>query len=606
MRFEWSVCHSMKVPCGRQHRTWVLPPLVVLFFASSPIGAQTTTSQPLIYTLKSGNSEIGGSDLEVWVQGSSVPRFGVVDSGLPLQHPFVIPTLSTWADVPGARWVGPSRTGTGAPEGYEYFTLFAVPPGFPYATLDVVWRADDAAELAVNGTRLPVRWASFSPSEAPGEFHGEIASLLTLGMNRLQFFVSNARVGVNPTGVAFSAKLTLSPVYQGPSFGITVAGLSSGPFDPARTRIWHFHRDNPILRPEGELEMQAGEGNIYAPDVHRIGNTWTMFYGGQGRDGHDRIFRAESEDGIQWKRAQGGQPVIDVNREGEGANHVNDPSAVLVNGRWEIFYSRAQMGEADLIDRAVNGTVDRSILPLGVPGAWDSFKVGRPSVLFEDGLYKMWYDANASSPLDARQPDFAAGRHVGFATSRDGVRWTKHPRNPVLRNSGAVDVKHIGKWYVLVQESREGTQWALGTSETDFTYQGLLLPISGNRYDRYGHVTPNLYVEGDRLVALYFGAAQGKDGDPAADWNRHRIGVAYLQKGIVLQTLDGQTIPVEVFALDADRAEVRIPETLRGKSIILQVLSEDGKTPLSRSDPLPAQPDLRLRFDGFRVDRSPN
>jgi hypothetical protein len=31
------------------------------------------------------------------------------------------------------------------------------------------------------------------------------------GINRLQFFTSNARVGINPTGVSFWARVVLSP-----------------------------------------------------------------------------------------------------------------------------------------------------------------------------------------------------------------------------------------------------------------------------------------------------------------------------------------------------------------------------------------------------------
>src|SRR5207245_2079203 len=152
--------------------------------------------------------------------------------------------------------------------------------------------------------------------------------------------------------------------------------------------------------------------------------------------------------------------------------------------------------------------------------------------------------------------------------------WSKARENPVVRNSGAVDVKHIGPWYVLVQESRDGTQWALGSSETNFVSLGLLIPISGERYDRFGHVTPNLCVEGNRLLAVYFGAAQGKDGDPAVDWNRNRIAVAFLQKEIRLRTADGRIVPIDVLAIDADRAEVRIPDTLNGQQVYLDVLAE--------------------------------
>ena len=86
------------------------------------------------------------------------------------------------------------------------------------------------------------------------------------------------------------------------------------------------------VRPElllgGELATEVaphGEGNVYAPDVHVDGNRYRMWYGGQGRDGHDRIHLAESEDGTKWVRRG-------VVLEDGTANHVNDPSVVRVGG----------------------------------------------------------------------------------------------------------------------------------------------------------------------------------------------------------------------------------------------------------------------------------
>jgi hypothetical protein len=172
---------------------------------------QAIPPKSLVYLLQSGNSVIGGSDPLIWVQGHSVPLFGVPDAGLPLQQAFVVRPQSSWAAVAGAQWVSPTQSSNAAPEGYEYFTLFALPPGFHSAQLDVIWRADDNAELAVNDIPLPTPWATFSPSTPQGEFHGDILQYLQPGMNRLQFLATNARVGINPTGVSFAARIVLSP-----------------------------------------------------------------------------------------------------------------------------------------------------------------------------------------------------------------------------------------------------------------------------------------------------------------------------------------------------------------------------------------------------------
>jgi hypothetical protein len=172
---------------------------------------QAISPRSLVYVLQSGNNAIGGPDPLVWVQGHAVALFGVPDSGLPLQQAFVVKPQSNWAPVAGAQWVSPTQLSAAAPEGYEYFTLFALPPGFHSAQLDVIWRGDDNAELAVNGVPLPTPWATFSASTPQGEFHGDILSYLRLGMNRLQFLATNARGGINPTGISFAARIVISP-----------------------------------------------------------------------------------------------------------------------------------------------------------------------------------------------------------------------------------------------------------------------------------------------------------------------------------------------------------------------------------------------------------
>ena len=56
----------------------------------------------------------------------------------------------------------------------------------------------------------------------------------------------------------------------------------------------------PIMR--AALNTERGphnEGNIYAPEVLFEGGQFRMWYGGQGKDGHDRIHLAVSADGAE-------------------------------------------------------------------------------------------------------------------------------------------------------------------------------------------------------------------------------------------------------------------------------------------------------------------
>jgi len=82
----------------------------------------------------------------------------------------------------------------------------------------------------------------------------------------------------------------------------------------------------------------------------------------------------------------------------------------------------------------------------------ESHYICEPNILFEDGLFRMWfsqmYPANGKTAL-------------GYATSRDGFTWTKHPKNPVL----ALDhveihrpsvMRHAGKYYLFAVDDEYG------------------------------------------------------------------------------------------------------------------------------------------------------
>ncbi len=263
-----------------------------------------------------------------------------------------------------------------------------------------------------------------------------------------------------------------------------------------------------------------GSNNVYAPDLQRVMGQYVMFYGAQGGDGHDRIFMAWSRDRAEWRKWPSDtapQPVLDRGT----SNHVNDPSVVIVSsGSWAMYYTDADVAENDRIWLARNTpgnsnsltsfTKDRMVLSVGAPGAWDADKVGRPSVILENGVYKMWFDGQRNGV-----------RHVGYATSNDGVTFTKHPANPIVLNAGAVDVKKVGGVYVMLTEGRDGTYWHTSPDGVCWASQGRLFAISGQPHDAFGQVTPFLEVDNGVVQAIWYGAAS------VTTWDRNRIAVAF-------------------------------------------------------------------------------
>ncbi|GAG12411.1 unnamed protein product, partial [marine sediment metagenome] len=78
------------------------------------------------------------------------------------------------------------------------------------------------------------------------------------------------------------------------------------------------------------------------------------------------------------------------------------------------------------------------VLAVGAPDAWDAESVYNPSVLKRGDHYEMWY---AADPPQGSWYDSS----IGLAYSDDGITWRKYERNPVLVHGGAPCVLY-GDW----------------------------------------------------------------------------------------------------------------------------------------------------------------
>ena len=276
-----------------------------------------------------------------------------------------------------------------------------------------------------------------------------------------------------------------------------------------------------VLRGTGPTEAAPhGQGNVYAPEVHRHEDAWWMWYGGQGEDGHDRIHLATSSDGIAWQR-QG--VVIDCG----SANHVNDPTVTRRDDAWWMFYTVAQQGEQDQIAaaRSTNGRqweLLGVVLPTGAADRWDSAKVGRPSVLWDQDRFRLWYDGQPTESTARSNNDASAtrrvGRAVGYAESLDGRQWNRHERPVWIQGAGAVQVLKSAVGYLMVYESHQGTRYAKSGDGLEWADGGPLLQATGPD-EAHGHVTPFFWLDKPDATegVLFFGAAS------RATWNFNAI-----------------------------------------------------------------------------------
>jgi hypothetical protein len=172
---------------------------------------------------------------------------------------------------------------------------------------------------------------------------------------------------------------------------------------------------------------------------------WTMYYNARELAGFGPgpyIGRATATDLTgPWTKSP--DPVLTVGSTDEWDNVFIEPDAVFTvdGGSFIMFYSAGnfqtdedfQIGLATSPDGLVwtkyndPSTTDAPyaesdpVLRYGDPGYWDERIVWLPSVLKNEVGYEMYYTGfNYTSP-----------QAIGYATSPDGINWTKYPDNPI-------------------------------------------------------------------------------------------------------------------------------------------------------------------------------
>lgn len=112
-------------------------------------------------------------------------------------------------------------------------------------------------------------------------------------------------------------------------------------------------------------------------------------------------------------------------------------------------------------------TVNNPVLSTGQPGSWDDGWVAVPAVRWNNGQYEMWY-CGASIADWLPDSSLDTGR-IGYATSPDGMMWTKYAGNPVMTtfdppvDTGgpwAPDVVYDGDEYHMWYEAMNGMHYA--------------------------------------------------------------------------------------------------------------------------------------------------
>ena len=169
------------------------------------------------------------------------------------------------------------------------------------------------------------------------------------------------------------------------------------------------------------------------PTILKDGALYRMWFAGYDSSNIRRIGYAISADGADWLKYSG-NPVLQPGAAGSwDETYVYNPTVIKDGSTFKMWFSGysvttdcARIGYATSTDGMTWTKHPTYVLDRGASGAWDEISVGECCVIKEGDTYKMW---------------FAGKNHdewwqIGYATSTDGIVWTKYSGNPVLSWGG--------------------------------------------------------------------------------------------------------------------------------------------------------------------------
>ena len=286
---------------------------------------------------------------------------------------------------------------------------------------------------------------------------------------------------------------------------------------------WTKHPANPVLDvgPQGAwddtlvgeprvLRTETGFHMLFVGfDGTKEGSGYSHFYGyGLGA--------ATSEDGIVWQRQSDGPALKLAGKEFGMLWH----GGVIEQGQYVTYYTlgntlAGRTGSRIYRAASPDGKTwtpdDKPALDLGKPGSYDDYDVLGPSLLVENGVYKMWYTAGGGP---------GTGMTIAYATSPDGITWTKYEKNPVMAEKGAYypAVLKVGEtymmWYSLPDKNDKGhTAIYLATSPDGITWtqhpdNPVLRHGEEAAWDGKTVFEPSVYFDG-RVYHMWFTGVNG-------------------------------------------------------------------------------------------------
>jgi sucrose-6-phosphate hydrolase SacC (GH32 family) len=133
-------------------------------------------------------------------------------------------------------------------------------------------------------------------------------------------------------------------------------------------------------------------------------------------------------------------------------------------------------------------------------GKWDARIRERGWILREGDVWKLWYTG-----YDGTRDGL---RMLGYATSPDGIKWTRHPRNPIYRDHWVEDmmvVRHDRRYYMFAEGKDDRAQLLVSMDGIAWKRLGQLdiRKKDSSRIPEGPYGTPTAWFEGGVWYLFY-------------------------------------------------------------------------------------------------------
>ena len=189
---------------------------------------------------------------------------------------------------------------------------------------------------------------------------------------------------------------------------------------------WSKELTNPILIPGGTGQSIS----LWKGSILKLDSRYHIWYHATetSNASASQIFYAWSNDGLSWTKYLTSAVMSYGSAEDFDCKALQHPSVLFEEGIFKMWYTgvncsekKSQIGYAESSDGIIWEKYEGNpVLNTGQFGEFDSMQVRMPNVKRHDGILKMWYFGLNSKGS------------TGYATSTDGVLWQKYEGNPVL------------------------------------------------------------------------------------------------------------------------------------------------------------------------------